>query len=106
SGCGKTTTLRILAGFTAPDTGSVVIGDKDVTGLPPHRRELGMVFQSYGLFPHMTIGENIGFGLRMRGIDPARRAERIAGMLRMIGLAEVTQRYPNELSGGQQQRVA
>ncbi|WP_118134644.1 ABC transporter ATP-binding protein [Oceanicella sp. SM1341] len=106
SGCGKTTTLRMVAGFETPDRGAIRIGGQDVTGLPPHRRNLGMVFQNYSLFPHRTVAENIAFGLRMARIG---RAERDAEVRRMLDLVQLPGRedaYPAQLSGGQQQRVA
>jgi spermidine/putrescine ABC transporter ATP-binding subunit len=106
SGCGKTTTLRMIAGFVAPSEGRILIGDDDVTGVPPNRRSIGMVFQDYVLFPHLTIAENIGFGLRARRVDPARIAARVAELLELIRLPEIGRRYPAALSGGQQQRVA
>ncbi|MCQ4160318.1 ABC transporter ATP-binding protein [Roseomonas sp. GC11] len=106
SGCGKTTTLRIVAGFEAPDQGRVLIGAEDVTPLRPARRRLGMVFQGYSLFPHMTVAENIAFGLRMQGLPRAERAARVTAMLDMVRLAPLAARYPRQLSGGQQQRVA
>jgi ABC-type Fe3+/spermidine/putrescine transport system ATPase subunit len=106
SGCGKTTTLRIVAGFVAPSAGRVLFANDDVTRLPPQRREIGMVFQDYALFPHMTIRENIGFGLVERR-RPAREVRaRVDEMLELIRLPEIAERYPAELSGGQQQRVA
>ncbi|SEM35360.1 putative spermidine/putrescine transport system ATP-binding protein [Roseovarius azorensis] len=106
SGCGKTTTLRMLAGLEAPDEGRILIGGKDVTRVPPNRRGLGMVFQSYSLFPHMTIAENVSFGLRMAGMEPQEIASRTAEMLTLVRLPHIEDRYPNQLSGGQQQRVA
>lgn len=106
SGCGKTTTLRIIAGFTAPDTGSVYIGGCDVTDLPPNKRDLGMVFQNYSLFPHMTVGENIAFGLEMRRVSAAERTARVRAMLELVRLEGYEGRMIHELSGGQQQRVA
>lgn len=106
SGCGKTTTLRMLAGLEAPDEGRILIGNKDVTRVPPDKRGLGMVFQSYSLFPHMTISENVSFGLRMAGVDAGEIARRTAEMLAMVRLHKVEDRYPSQLSGGQQQRVA
>ena len=106
SGCGKTTTLRVIAGFEAPDTGSVLIGGKDVTDLPPNKRSLGMVFQSYSLFPHMSVAENIGFGLRMRGMRRAAQAEIVSRMLQTVRLEGFESRLVQQLSGGQQQRIA
>ena len=106
SGCGKTTTLNIIGGFVAPSAGAVFIRGKQVDELPPHRRDVNTVFQSYALFPHMTVGANVGFGLRMAGVarDEARR--RVRAAIEMVGLEELETRLPLELSGGQQQRVA
>ncbi|WP_454689681.1 ABC transporter ATP-binding protein [Achromobacter aloeverae] len=106
SGCGKTTTLRMIAGFIAPTAGSIRIGDSDVTALPAHRRDTGMVFQRYALFPHMTVAENVAFGLEMRKVAAAERQRRIADALDMVRMGELRDRYPRQLSGGQQQRVA
>ncbi|WP_018897710.1 ABC transporter ATP-binding protein [Rhizobium sp. 2MFCol3.1] len=106
SGCGKTTTLRMVAGFEAPDSGSVKIGDDEISQLPPHKRHLGMVFQNYSLFPHRTVAENIGFGLRMAGMAKADRDEKVAEMLDLVQLQGRGDVYPSKLSGGQQQRVA
>jgi putative spermidine/putrescine transport system ATP-binding protein len=106
SGCGKTTTLRIIAGFETPDRGSVVIGTRDVTELPPNKRGLGMVFQSYSLFPHMTVGENVAFGLKMQGVSAAERTTRVREMLALVRLAQHEDRQIHQLSGGQQQRIA
>jgi spermidine/putrescine ABC transporter ATP-binding subunit len=106
SGCGKTTTLRILAGFVAPTAGLVLIGDDDVTRLPPNRRQIGMVFQDYALFPHLTVGENIAFALRERRVRKVVVAARVAELLALIHLPDIAARYPAQLSGGQQQRVA
>ena len=104
SGCGKSTTLRIIAGLDAPTTGTIRIGGRDVTALPPARRGLSMVFQSYALFPHLTVAENIVFGLRVRKVaDRETKLKRVAGML---GLEKLLDRKPSQLSGGQQQRVA
>ena len=106
SGCGKTTTLRMIAGFVEPDSGEIRIGAADVTRLPPNNRDIGMVFQSYGLFPHMTVEDNVAYGLRMRRVPAAerrRRGEEALGLVQLPGLAR---RYPRQLSGGQQQRVA
>jgi len=106
SGCGKTTMLRIVAGFEEPSAGRVFIGGKDVTGLKPNQRSIGMVFQAYALFPNMTAAQNIGFGLKVARMPKAQAEKRIAEMLRLIGLPELGDRYPYQLSGGQQQRVA
>ena len=106
SGCGKTTTLRMIAGFDAPDAGRVHIGGRDMTALRPGRRGLGMVFQNYSLFPHMTVAENVAFGLRMQGVPRAERESRVRRMLDMVQLAPLLDRKPTQLSGGQQQRVA
>ena len=106
SGCGKTTTLRIVAGFEAPDTGAVRIGGRDMTRQPPNKCGLGMVFQNYSLFPHMTVGENVAFGLRMRGQSAAARGERVRAMLETVRLSGFEDRAIHQLSGGQQQRIA
>ncbi|MFE1599220.1 ABC transporter ATP-binding protein [Methylobacterium sp. ID0610] len=106
SGCGKTTTLRIIAGFETPDTGQVLIGGQDVTDLPPNRRGLGMVFQNYSLFPHMSVGENVAYGLAMRGVPAAERRVRVRRMLDLVRLGQHEDRQIHQLSGGQQQRVA
>jgi putative spermidine/putrescine transport system ATP-binding protein len=106
SGCGKTTTLRMIAGFERPTTGTVVLDGTDITDRPPNRRNVGMVFQAYALFPNMTVADNIGFGLKVRGRDRASIAERTAELLELIGLPGKGDRYPWQLSGGQQQRVA
>jgi putative spermidine/putrescine transport system ATP-binding protein len=106
SGCGKTTALRLLAGFDRPTAGAVLIGGRDVTGVPASKRDTGMVFQAYSLFPTMTAAENVAFGLRMRRVAAARRAARAAELLELVGLGERGGSYPHELSGGQQQRVA
>jgi putative spermidine/putrescine transport system ATP-binding protein len=106
SGCGKTTTLRLIAGFDQPDTGIVSIGGRDVTGLPPDKRGLGMVFQNYSLFPHLSVGANIGFGLRMAGAPKGEIAARVKKMLDTIRLPGIEARNIAQLSGGQQQRVA
>ncbi|MBI3706258.1 MAG: ABC transporter ATP-binding protein, partial [Proteobacteria bacterium] len=106
SGCGKTTTLRLVAGFLEPSAGRILIGGDDVTGLPPQKRQIGMVFQDYALFPHLTIADNIGFGLVERGVARERIRARVAELLDLVQLQGVEQRFPAELSGGQQQRVA
>jgi len=106
SGCGKTTALRLLAGFDRPTSGTVLIGSRDVTGVPASKRDTGMVFQAYSLFPTMTAAENVSFGLRMRKVTAAKRATRAAELLDLVGLSDRAGSYPHELSGGQQQRVA
>lgn len=106
SGCGKTTLLRIIAGFESPDAGRVVIGDRDVTGLAPQERPTAMVFQSYALFPTMTVGENVAYGLRVRNMERSRREERVAAALNRVDLAGMDGKPVTQLSGGQQQRVA
>ncbi len=106
SGCGKTTTLRMIAGFVPPSGGSIRIGDQDITGLPPWKRNAGLVFQSYALFPHMTVAQNVAFGLEMRKTARSEVAPRVAEALRLVRLDGFGERYPRQLSGGQQQRVA
>jgi putative spermidine/putrescine transport system ATP-binding protein len=106
SGSGKTTTLRMIAGFEEPDTGRVELGGKDVTGLPPYDRSVNTVFQDYALFPHMTVGENVSYGLRVKGVDREERRRRASAALTTVRLAGYEGRKPNQLSGGQQQRVA
>jgi putative spermidine/putrescine transport system ATP-binding protein len=106
SGCGKTTTLRMIAGFVEPTAGATRIGGVDVTDLPPWHRNTGMVFQSYALFPHMTVAENVAFGLEMRKLAKAEIAARAQEALRLVRLAGFAERLPRQLSGGQQQRVA
>ena len=106
SGCGKTTTLRMIAGLEQPDSGRVVVAGHDVTALPPHRRNMGVVFQSYALFPHMTALANAAFGLEMRGTGRAERLARAREALEMVGLEALAGRKPRAMSGGQQQRVA
>jgi len=106
SGCGKTTALRIVAGFESADTGSVLVDGKHVSSVPAAKRDMGMVFQSYSLFPNMSALDNVGFGLRMRKQGFAQRRKRAGELLDMVGLAEQAQQYPHQLSGGQQQRVA
>ncbi len=106
SGCGKTTTLRLLAGLEDADAGSITVGGKDITHLPASRRDMGMVFQAYSLFPHMTVRQNVAFGLRLRRIARQRRDQRAMEMLQLVDLTAQADRYPHQLSGGQQQRVA
>ena len=106
SGCGKTTTLRMVAGFEEPTSGAIRIGDKDVTHLKPNERNVGMVFQSYALFPNMTVAQNVGFGLKVQKWPAAEIKPRVEEMLNLIKLPQLADRYPYQLSGGQQQRVA
>ena len=106
SGCGKTTALRILAGLDLPTSGTVSVGGKDLTKVPANKRDMGMVFQAYSLFPHMTVIDNVAFGLKLRGKDGATRRKRAGDMLDLVGLGEHADRYAHQLSGGQQQRVA
>jgi putative spermidine/putrescine transport system ATP-binding protein len=106
SGCGKTTILRIVGGFIEPTAGHVRLGERDITALPPWRRNAGLVFQSYALFPHMTAAENVAFGLEMRKLPKAEMAPKIAEALRLVRLEHLADRLPRQLSGGQQQRVA
>jgi putative spermidine/putrescine transport system ATP-binding protein len=106
SGCGKTTTLRMVAGFEQPTSGAIRINDKDVTGLRPNQRNVGMVFQSYALFPNMTVADNVGFGLKVAKRPTAEVRPRVEEMLKLIKLPTHAGRYPYQLSGGQQQRVA
>jgi spermidine/putrescine ABC transporter ATP-binding subunit len=106
SGSGKTTTLMMIAGFETPTEGDIAIDGRSVVTLPPHKRHIGMVFQNYALFPHLTVAENIGFPLRQRGVDRATRARQVAESLELVRLPGYESRYPRQLSGGQQQRVA
>lgn len=106
SGCGKTTTLRIVAGLTEPDEGSVLLDGKDITNLPPEKRDVNTVFQSYALFPHMNVGKNIAYGLRVRGVKKDERVRRVEEMLRLVALEGFEKRMPSQLSGGQRQRIA
>ena len=106
SGCGKTTTLKCLAGFESVDDGRILFDGRDVAQLPPEQRDIGMVFQNYALFPHMTVAGNLAFGLEMRGKPRAEITERVRAVLDLVQLAGLGARYPRELSGGQQQRVA
>lgn len=106
SGCGKTTLLRLISGFEEPSEGTIFIDNKDVSGLPPHKRHVHTVFQSYALFPHMTVFENIAFGLRCAGVSREQIKERVADVLKMVKLENYAERKPDQLSGGQQQRIA
>jgi putative spermidine/putrescine transport system ATP-binding protein len=106
SGCGKTTTLRMVGGLVPATSGRVVVRGQDVTDLPPYRRDMGIVFQNYALFPHMTVGRNLAFGLRMRGLPKPEIETRVAKALDMVRLSGLIDRRPRQLSGGQQQRVA
>ena len=106
SGCGKTTTLRIIAGLERPDTGKVLFSGRDVTELRPYERNIGIVFQDYALFPHMTVFKNIAFGLEMRGLPKEEIRRKVEWALELVGLSGFENRYPEQLSGGQQQRVA
>ena len=106
SGCGKSTTLRLIAGLEAADGGRIVIGGRDVTQLPPAQRSISMVFQSYALFPHLSVAENILFGLKVRQIPAAERSDRLKRTAELLGLTALLDRKPAQLSGGQQQRVA
>src|SRR5690348_2344553 len=106
SGCGKSTTLRLIAGLESSDGGRILIGNRDVTRLPPAKRSIAMVFQSYALFPHLSVAENILFGLRVRKVAPGERAARLSRVASLLGLTALLERKPSQLSGGQQQRVA
>ena len=106
SGCGKTTTLRMVAGFETPTDGSIELDGADITGKPPNQRNMGMIFQSYALFPNMTVAQNIGFGLRVRKASKAEIDERVKEMVRLVNLEKHVHKYPFQLSGGQQQRVS
>lgn len=106
SGCGKTTTLRAIAGFVEPDSGVILFDGQDMTGLAPEQRDIGMVFQSYALFPHMTVEQNLRFGLEMRAVSKSEMALRVDSVLQTVQLRGMENRYPRQLSGGQQQRVA
>ncbi|MFM7693379.1 MAG: ABC transporter ATP-binding protein [Actinomycetota bacterium] len=106
SGCGKTTTLRMIGGFEEPTVGTVLLGDQDVSNLPPYKRDVNTVFQSYALFPHLSIADNVGFGLREQGVPKAERATRVGEALELVDLTGFEKRKPRQLSGGQQQRVA
>jgi spermidine/putrescine transport system ATP-binding protein len=106
SGCGKTTSLRMIGGFEEPTAGTIFLGDRDVTGLPPYRRDVNTVFQSYALFPHLSIQDNVAFGLKRRGVKGAELNRRVAEALELVALTGFERRKPRQLSGGQQQRVA
>ncbi|HEY2072692.1 MAG TPA: ABC transporter ATP-binding protein [Gaiellaceae bacterium] len=106
SGCGKTTALRLVAGFDRPDAGRIVVDGKDVTRVAPNKRDMGMVFQAYSLFPNLTARQNVEFGLRIRGTEKADRKKRVDDLLELVGLGHAGDRYPHQLSGGMQQRVA
>ena len=106
SGCGKTTTLRLIAGFEQPDAGTISIAGRPVEGVPAHRRNVNTVFQHYALFPHLDVGDNVGYGLKQRGVDGAERRRRVGEALELVRLGGYERRRTWELSGGQQQRVA
>ena len=106
SGCGKTTTLQMVAGFVRPTGGRILLDGADITDVKPSQRGLGIVFQSYALFPHMTVADNVAFGLEMQGVPAGERRKRVATTLELVHLGSMTERYPRELSGGQRQRVA
>ncbi len=106
SGCGKTTALRLVAGFEKPTEGRILLDGKDISRISPNKRNMGMVFQAYSLFPNMTAEENVGFGLRVRGESAERRSRRVGELLEIVGLSHAADRYPHQLSGGMQQRVA
>jgi putrescine transport system ATP-binding protein len=106
SGCGKTTLLRLIAGFELPDRGRIVIDGSDVTAVPPYRRPVNMMFQSYALFPHLDVAGNVAFGLKQEGMERRRREARVAEMLALVQMSDYARRRPHELSGGQKQRVA
>jgi putative spermidine/putrescine transport system ATP-binding protein len=106
SGCGKTTTLRMIAGFETPDEGNLLLDGKEITNRPPNKRDIGMVFQHYALFPHKTVAENVAFGLKMRGKSRSEQIDAVGRTLQLVKLAHLADRLPRQLSGGQQQRVA
>ena len=106
SGCGKTTLLRLVAGFYAPDAGEIIFGDRRINEVPPHKRNTGMVFQNYALWPHMTVAENVAYGLDVRGVKGAQKKSRVAEALEIVQMGAYAERMPNQLSGGQQQRIA
>src|SRR6185503_9212205 len=105
-GCGKTTLLRLIAGFYQPDGGELAFGDKSMAGVPPHRRNTGMVFQNYALWPHMTVAQNVAYGLEVRSVPAEEKKRRVGEALDIVQMQPYAQRLPNQLSGGQQQRVA
>src|SRR4030081_1563440 len=105
SGCGKTTAMRLVAGLEEANSGRVMFGGKDVTGLPANKRDVGMVFQAYSLFPHMTAEQNVAFGLSLHKVSAAQRKQRVGEMPELVGLSAYANRYASQLSGGQQQRV-
>src|ERR1700712_3197257 len=106
SGCGKTTLLRMLGGFETPSSGKILIDGEDMAGVPPYERPVNMMFQSYALFPHMTVEQNVAFGLKQDGVPKAEIRERVATMLDLVKLGGFAKRKPHQLSGGQRQRVA
>src|SRR2546429_1039104 len=106
SGCGKTTTLRMIGGFEEPSAGKIYLGDREVSGLPSYKRDVNTVFQSYALFPHLSIFENVAFGLRRKGVGKAEVTTRVGDALELVDLGGFGKRKPSQLSGGQQQRVA
>ena len=106
SGCGKTTTLRMIAGFTEPTAGQILVDGKNVSTIPPYRRNIGIFFQNYALFPHITVFENVAFGLKLQKLPKNEIRERVEHMLALVKLTGMDKRYPRQLSGGQQQRVA
>ena len=106
SGCGKTTTMRMVAGFETPDQGNIKVDNNDLTNVPPNKRNVGMVFQSYALFPHLSVRDNIGFGLKIANKPKAEINQRVDEMLAIIKMDKFGHRYPHQMSGGQQQRVA
>src|SRR2546425_12095156 len=106
SGCGKTTLLRLIAGIYQPDGGELFLGDKSMNGVPPHRRNTGMVFQNYALWPHLTVAENVAYGLEVRSFSAAEKKARLAEALSIVQMEKYASHTPNQLSGGQQQRIA
>ncbi|MDU5545193.1 MAG: ABC transporter ATP-binding protein, partial [Clostridium perfringens] len=106
SGCGKTTTLRVVAGFIEPTAGKFLLGDEDYTNIPVHNRNFGLVFQSYALFPHLTVEENVAFGLKMKKMSKEEIRKKVDDILKVVDMSHLAKRYPKELSGGQRQRVA